>query len=1827
MKHLKYSLSFFQRKFRFGFTLAETLIALVVMTTIMSGILLYFSSLMETRKQSLMQRDVMGIADLQAEGATHGIQTGTANNRFGEANSGITNTAGDQLVVQSTAAQIAGASYAVGSIDVIPLRYDLTGLQGVNATQTRLSTQAIGITIGQGLTAQTAITFKDLELQLKLSANLLYPETEDDDGIVPVPIPTAYDGVDANEDLAWPTPSIVLDVKQTNPFRTTPEYVLVYNFNGNEPSVTYDEGTHNIVSYGVGCYAITGSFDLLSQAVGGTQIMDLADSIDDPVTLNIRVKAFPIQDNSGVVASEPLLISVPITKVSPTVAQTRTGTDSGAITIADVLPQIPSIYNLLNEEDEKRSVTPNQLKLTVTDMPAALMSSFLYSNDFSYRDNGVDIRVDLGVSGTLTTPIVFDVPANNLPSSSFAWNTTIELVSGFSSSFARLINVPTGISKAMTVVPISTTNGNFVLTTDAVTEPDANHYYKDEMSLELTADFGTWSPIPGVPAENFFTGSYRYQFDTTDVTTTIPLNSSVSFGGIVLEGDTVSLNGTVMVKSDIPPVFQSNNPLPTVDYTRYIYLNPDVTIASATTSVPWLNEKSSIADRTVLLDAPKDINWSAGIVLYLESQVTKALANMDAFDIYYTLDGSEPSATSSTSFQMADPATGTLHLDNILDRITDAVSNEAVLSKVLKVKAIRKASEYGYRDSDTVSIDLDITKIKPNLTISRHFDTDKDKIKLEDVLPGVAGTPVSVINALTVDNDVSNYFEITYTDQNGDAIPDPLDDKYIVLTRFRGKYSDGTFSVWRNAARKANGALTITPALVAGHEDVKKSIAFYPKVTDLVEDDMQWGGVFNSSHYLIQEVGNKNLTLEKVKISVPADLKVELVTEPAALDQPVAGGDNYYSDTLKVTVKTENYDTWNPVAGVPTNDLFPILFTEDNSEPATSATAVGYTVPIVFPEPMATEPVYVYDGTSKTIKAEIVPSSYIPAEFLDTTVSLPKVDETFTKYISLRPFQVRMNGNNDNTETSLWNNVVPSVADTSLSDPVVPVAASIDLNTARLDWANTGAYLELESMIENTAAIAGTTSGKFKIYYTLDDSDPDPVGNAVNTYELAFERDVSGKHYFSDNFFDVLKTISSSSTDKTIYKRIKIKAIPASGVVGYLSSKTIPIDLTITKIDPSLAFTVGRTDPANPTATTVGLKDVLKSVTTSIPQTYLDGVVSNGLQISLKDQTAILDPADPDNGKNANIRAVRALDALKDDLDITYKLGGVSKITEDAFLSDLLDNSEDGVQTFAIPPSDFATGSSKWEWDVVSNSYLVLSHHSEVDLTVQKSILPAVTIAPDTGTTFVNNLSVTLDPDLTTSQTVIPTIPDSYFTTIRYTEDNTAVTANSGKEYLSAAFTSGDSVAFSNYLYIRANAFNKISDFKNFVTLNAETTASYRKYLKAADYEWNYYSSSNQSSSDSNYFWNTKSSWIPNTAYPNQKDLAVLMGDKIRKNRTVYVNGSYTIGNLYFDNTYSSSYTLAQKSSGNKLIFEKTTGRSELVVINGSHTLTVPLQLNRDLTVNVLNDNESISFSTGAQVSKATNSYYGVIKTGPGTLMLATAGTGNIEYLINEGAVTYSSSSNRIETGAKLTLNGGRLELVGYSQTLSVPTYVTAASTLDFGTGDISGQKADFSELLVTEGALLTVKGWKANVEKLQSQTYPGLITLSRIQFDGYAVGSYWDSSTKEIRPIQTTTSTGIAYLYVTAESIIDMGGSGGRFEVECVTHVDGSYVLKVYNWSSNSNNKFYSITKPSDCDSSNKTARIKFYRDSGSNLYRSGGTTYTKAIWNSGTKEITPSN
>jgi len=237
--------------------------------------------------------------------------------------------------------------------------------------------------------------------------------------------------------------------------------------------------------------------------------------------------------------------------------------------------------------------------------------------------------------------------------------------------------------------------------------------------------------------------------------------------------------------------------------------------------------------------------------------------------------------------------------------------------------------------------------------------------------------------------------------------------------------------------------------------------------------------------------------------------------------------------------------------------------------------------------------------------------------------------------------------------------------------------------------------------------------------------------------------------------------------------------------------------------------------------------------------------------------------------------------------------------------------------------------------------------------------------------------------------------------------------------------------------------------------------------------------------------WNTGSNWASGTI-PNGIDATASFLDKITAARTVYTDTPVTVGTLNFDN--ANTYVITGSSS---LTIDVNTGSGLIDVVQGTHKINLPLQLNDDTTAVVaagatlvIADPLLLNGKTLTKSGAGTLSIISTVSSAAPASIAATAGVvaapldlGATTSVNVSGGTVLLQATQRI---AALNVSGGRVT-AGPGSNVVVKT----------GTFSVSG-----SGQLDLQSSKLIIDNAAASYSSVQAAVAAGSITSSMLNAD-----------------------------------------------------------------------------------------------------------------------------
>jgi hypothetical protein len=168
--------------------------------------------------------------------------------------------------------------------------------------------------------------------------------------------------------------------------------------------------------------------------------------------------------------------------------------------------------------------------------------------------------------------------------------------------------------------------------------------------------------------------------------------------------------------------------------------------------------------------------------------------------------------------------------------------------------------------------------------------------------------------------------------------------------------------------------------------------------------------------------------------------------------------------------------------------------------------------------------------------------------------------------------------------------------------------------------------------------------------------------------------------------------------------------------------------------------------------------------------------------------------------------------------------------------------------------------------------------------------------------------------------------------------------------------------------------------------------------------------------------WSPYGNWIGGV--PGYLSDVAKFGSVITAPRTVTVDGARTLGSLIFDN--ANKYTL----SGSTITIDTTTGSGSINVVNGSHTIATPLNINKPTNINVTPSNATLTISGDITAAAGAT----LTKLGAGTAEVKNVRADGLTISAGAVRITSNGSSTGTSNVKSLSVTGsGALDLTNNS--------------------------------------------------------------------------------------------------------------------------------------------------------------------------------------------------
>jgi fibronectin-binding autotransporter adhesin len=238
--------------------------------------------------------------------------------------------------------------------------------------------------------------------------------------------------------------------------------------------------------------------------------------------------------------------------------------------------------------------------------------------------------------------------------------------------------------------------------------------------------------------------------------------------------------------------------------------------------------------------------------------------------------------------------------------------------------------------------------------------------------------------------------------------------------------------------------------------------------------------------------------------------------------------------------------------------------------------------------------------------------------------------------------------------------------------------------------------------------------------------------------------------------------------------------------------------------------------------------------------------------------------------------------------------------------------------------------------------------------------------------------------------------------------------------------------------------------------------------------------------------YNNTANWTTVTV-PNAEGAAAVFGNIISANRTINVDGNFTLGSILFDD--NNNYTLAA-TTGNAITLNATGNASATITVTnagGNHTIGSNLIFGGDPVV------ISVDATGGAAPLTISGNITGtgnLTKTGIGNLTLSgTTNTFTGAILVNAGLIRIDNDSRLGNLSNTVTLNGGGIGFTGAVTSNRAFTVGALGGTFDLP--NTSVVTLDTASSLSGSGSLAKTGGNGTLLINSANNTYNGTLTVS----------------------------------------------------------------------------------------------------------------------------------
>lgn len=219
--------------------------------------------------------------------------------------------------------------------------------------------------------------------------------------------------------------------------------------------------------------------------------------------------------------------------------------------------------------------------------------------------------------------------------------------------------------------------------------------------------------------------------------------------------------------------------------------------------------------------------------------------------------------------------------------------------------------------------------------------------------------------------------------------------------------------------------------------------------------------------------------------------------------------------------------------------------------------------------------------------------------------------------------------------------------------------------------------------------------------------------------------------------------------------------------------------------------------------------------------------------------------------------------------------------------------------------------------------------------------------------------------------------------------------------------------------------------------------------------------------------WEASNNWLDGLIPQDPGDTAYFTG-AIQSPTIITLDGSLTVGNLYFDNsTYS--YTIAP-GNGGALTLDNGSNASNIMDGGGSHSISAPLILNSNLIASAINATDTMTIcgpisgsggveiaGSGTVVLSGTNTYGGATVIDSGTLVLGSSGAlptaanimNNGTLVVNANTVAGNISGSGVLAVGQGTAAATLILLPGSGTSTVAGLQMNATSSLDLSNNNL----------------------------------------------------------------------------------------------------------------------------------------------------------------------------